>query len=408
VNEARTIEYRHVWAAFGLLPFLVTWRLWTPQTDFPQIPFFAALTEVPGWIDWLAITVTIVSLLIGGFSSRESVWRRSMIVFAASTAVLMLLNQHRFQAWAYQFVIFAIIMANCRASVATRLMRWVVISIYIYSAVSKLDYQFLHSLGPQFLSTLTSFIGVTSSAWPESRQVWFAAAFPAGELLVGLGLIPQFTRRMAIVGAVSLHVMLLLILGPWGLSHELGVLTWNLFFIAQALTLFSDREVNDQPATDTSRLRVTECACYLLTGAVILFPASESYGYCDHWPAWELYAPRTSRAQIAFHESVVDRLPTAIQQQLSPRHESSDWRQLPADRWSLHALSTPIYPEDRFQIGIALALADRYRLGLGIHATQQSASDRWTGARTEQTYRGIDQLRDAQRGFRLNVKVRRR
>ncbi|MBI2477519.1 MAG: hypothetical protein HYV60_02365 [Planctomycetia bacterium] len=349
----QSLWHRRVWASFGLLLFLVTWRLWTPQAEFPQIPFFAALTEVSGCVDWFAITAAVLSLFVTGFASRESVWRRAMIVFATVTILLMLLNQHRFQPWAYQFVLFAAVMAGCRAGVATQLMRWIVVSIYVYSAISKLDYQFLHSLGPQFLSTLTGFVGVASGDWSVNLQAWLASLFPLGELVVGIGLLVPPTRRTAVSAAIGLHLLLMLILSPWGLSHQPGVLVWNLYFIAQAWMLFAETKVNEELAIKGPSRRVPEAMCCFVAGIVIAFPASEPFGYCDHWPAWELYSPRSSRVQVAIHDSAAERLPREIQQQLSPASGESAWRQLHIDRWSLESLSVPIYPEDRFQFGVA-------------------------------------------------------
>lgn len=402
----QSIRDRRVWAGFGLLLFLVTWRLWTPQTVFPQVPFVAALTNVPSSVDWLAVAVVVVALIIAGVSTRETVWRRAMIAFAVATVLLMLLNQHRFQPWAYQFVLFATIMASCRAGVATQLMRWIVVSIYVYSALSKFDYQFLHSLGPQFLSKLAGFAGMVAADWPMDLQAWLASLFPIGELAIGIGLLAPRTRRIAMFAAIGSHVLLLLILGPWGLSHQPGVLVWNLFFIAQAWLLFAERKPNEEANDGEPHLRLTERLCFLVTGIAIAFPASEPLGYCDHWPAWELYSPRSSRVQIAIHDSAIDRLPPVVQLQLSPASEYSDWRQLHIDRWSLDSLSVPIYPEDRFQMGVALALADQYELALAIHVTQQSASDRRTGERQVREFVGRDQLDSARDAFRLNVDAR--
>jgi hypothetical protein len=403
----QSIWYRRVWAGFGLLLFLVTWRLWTPQTVFPQIPFASALTGVPGYFDWFAITVVVGSLLVAGISTQETVWRRGMIAFAVATTLLVLLNQHRFQPWTYQFILFATVMANCRERAANRLMRWLVVSIYVYSAISKFDYQFLHSLGPQFLSTLTGFVGVTSVDWPVNLQAWLASLFPLGELLVGVGLLVPQTRRIAVVAAIGLHLLLLLILGPWGLAHQPGVLVWNLYFIAQAWMLFAERKVDEESASSGAGLRATEMLCLTLIVGVLAFPASESLGYCDHWPAWELYSPRSSRVQVAIHDSAVERLPREIQQQLSPDNGESDWRQLHIDRWSLESLSVPIYPEDRFQFAVALAMTEHFELGLAIHVTRQSASDRWTGERNELTFSGDEQLDAARQDFRINVDARR-
>lgn len=399
--------HRRVWASFGLLLFAVTWRLWTPQSEFPQIPFFAALTDVPGYVDWLAIAVLVLSLLGAGVASRETVWRRAMMVFATAAVLLILLNQHRFQPWAYQFVLFATIMASCRERAANRLMRWIVVSIYVYSAISKFDYQFLHSLGPHFLSTLAGLVGITSADWPVNLQAWLASLFPFGELVVGIGLLVSRTRRAAIFAAIGLHMLLLLILGPWGLSHQPGVLVWNLYFIVQAWMLFADHRDAEVPLAKDTRRRVTESLCFVLTCGVIAFPASEPLGYCDHWPAWELYSPRSSRAHVAIHDSAVDRLPPEVQELLGPASEMAGWRQLHIDRWSLDSLSVPIYPEDRFQIGVALALAREHQLGTAIHVVQQSASHRWNGTRLERPLLGVEQLHDAGTAFRLNVQARR-
>lgn len=404
----QSIRYRRVWASFGLLLFLVTWRLWTPQTVMPQIPFFAVLTQLPGYVDWLAVAVAATSLLVSGVSNKEPVWRLAMMLFATATVVLILLDQHRFQPWAYQFVLFATIMANCRERLATRLMRWIVVSIYVYSAISKFDYQFLHSLGPQFLSTLTGFVGLASHDWSANSQAWIAALFPLGELVVGIGLLVSQTRRVAVFAAIGLHLLLLLILGPWGLAHQPGVLVWNLYFMAQAWLLFAEHKAIEVPATDDTSWRAAEYLCCCVTGVVIAFPVSESLGYCDHWAAWELYSPRSSRVQVAIHDSVLDRLPQNIQRQLGPGNDENDWRQLYVDRWSLESLAVPIYPEDRFQLGIALALAEQFDLGLAIHVTQQSASDRWTGERDETTFVGDEQLKTAREPFLINVNARRR
>ena len=72
MNEgSRATWLRKTMAAFGLLLFAITWRLWTPQTEFPQIPFFGWLTEVPGFVDWIAAVGTLVGLLAMLLTNRR-------------------------------------------------------------------------------------------------------------------------------------------------------------------------------------------------------------------------------------------------------------------------------------------------------------------------------------------------
>ena len=80
----QSLVNRRVWASFGLLLFLVTWRLWTPQAEFPQIPFFAVFVDIPSWVDWIAIAAVAASLLVVGVYRRETIWRPAMTVFAGS------------------------------------------------------------------------------------------------------------------------------------------------------------------------------------------------------------------------------------------------------------------------------------------------------------------------------------
>ena len=58
------------------------------------------------------------------------------------------------------------------------------------------------------------------------------------------------------------------------------------------------------------------------------------------------------------------------------------WR---IDAWSLDALGVPIYPQDRFQLGVAEAAIASQHLGGDFRIVMQSTADRRTGERDEQT-----------------------
>jgi len=113
-----------------------------------------------------------------------------------------------------------------------------VIGFYFHSAVTKFDYSFLHTLGQQFLDALAALLGTPLDDWSDRARFTLAAAFPAGELAIAVGLCFAATRRVALAAALLLHGTLLLILGPWGLGHKPGVLIWNVFFIVQDVLLF--------------------------------------------------------------------------------------------------------------------------------------------------------------------------
>ena len=46
-------------AVFGLALVSATWRLWTPQIAFPQVPLLSIAVEAPHWIDWTGAGVMV-------------------------------------------------------------------------------------------------------------------------------------------------------------------------------------------------------------------------------------------------------------------------------------------------------------------------------------------------------------
>ena len=62
-DRSRLTWLRKTMAGFGLLLLAITWRLWTPQTEFPQIPFFSWLVDIPGFVDWVALLGTSIGLI---------------------------------------------------------------------------------------------------------------------------------------------------------------------------------------------------------------------------------------------------------------------------------------------------------------------------------------------------------
>ena len=370
------------WAAFGLLLFAVTWKLWTPQTEFPQIPFFEFLIDVPGIVDWIALSGVVLSLAICVLG--KSTWlARTLLTFVLSTVILMLLNQHRLQPWAYQHVGFAIILATTRTKSAFFWLRLIAISIYLYSAISKFDYQFVHTTGRSILWSLTELLGQTPKNWPESLQNWLTLGFPIGELVLGLLLLFSKTRKFGVVAAVIAHTAILA--AVINLGHSPGVIVWNLYFIAQSILLFGF-EFKDNGTNESTKQRPYEFAGICVAMFVLLFPITRPFGICDHWIAWEVYAPRCSRAKLICHD------------------DSDRWSHLL--NWSEATTTVPIYPQARFQLAVCMATQQRFDKAKGLSIEVAQPSEWWTGERETTTLTRPDQVKMFAARYWLNLKPR--
>ena len=154
--EARTVRrLRRVMAVFTGLLVASTWPLWTPGTEFPDIPWFDWAVDWPpeDW-DWLWLG-SLGGLMAVQFVPLPNGPRWPMLLkgsLFAGAVMLLPTDQHRLQPWAWQMLLGTILIAaSLTDRAALRHVRVLTISIYFWSAVSKLDWAFIESHGQVLL-----------------------------------------------------------------------------------------------------------------------------------------------------------------------------------------------------------------------------------------------------------------
>lgn len=388
-------RFARIWSlGLGML-LLVTYPLWFQIPDhgsgFPRVSWITLPSD--SWIVFAAEMLALGALICG----LTAVWwagnrRWCWWVIGISLACLVVLDQHRLQPWVYQSLLYAMILAGLSWREGRPWMMAIAISVYFYSALGKLDYQFIHTVGNQMIQTLTGPIGGVS----ELAATRFAIALPIAELSIAVLLAIPKTRRLGGVVAIAMHLTLIGLLGPWALGHSLGVLAWNGLLAVQAGVLFvaAAPDQNDNAAAPMPVRWITRV---ILVGALLL-PLTERFGYWDHWLSWALYSPHNSRAEIQVHRSVIDQMQPIVREYLDDDADGDRWSQLDIGRWSLEQRWVPIYPQARYQLALALQIARRGNLGQAIRVKLKSVSDRRTGRRQETFLIGRSELeREASR-----------
>lgn len=436
----------------GLVLMAVTWRLWFSASDFPAVPFLSVLTGVPRSVDCILSVGLMAALLIdavvsavelagrGNSARLARVGRASDLVFVLTAGMLALLNQHCLQPWMYHLLLLTPLLwqSSSDARSAGHLERtddagslkdcsggrrqmifWLTASIYGWSAWSKLDAGFLESHGPKFVHAICEIMGFATTFW--SDRIWWtaAAALPMGELLVGLALLFRRFRSVGLAASLVMHVLLILAVGPWGLNHRAGVLLWNGFFLAQNFMLLvavrrtdrSDDSLTGETPAVVQTPGPVEClaryrvASLVVVGATV-FPAFRTVGYCDTWPAWAVYASSPARVLVQVRDDSVSALPQPLQRYIESQGISDGWSWLRIDRWCLAATGTPLYPEDRFHLGIALYVAEPADLRGRIRIIYEEEADRWTGERERLVRTGMSAMTEFADRFLLNSSPR--
>src|SRR5262245_34903830 len=229
-DSGRARLLRRTIALVALALVAATWPMWTPEHPVPQVPLFYAAGALPNVCQRLALAAMAVGLSVALLAGRQGQWGAcGLLLFALSASALAAADQARIQPWAYQFTLMALVLALAPATTALEWLRLLMVSFYVYSALSKFDHAFAHTLGQQFLAALAGGLGLSIDGLSERARLIAALMFPAGELLVAIALAVPRTRRAGVVAAIALHALLLVILGPWGLNHKPGVLIWNAF-----------------------------------------------------------------------------------------------------------------------------------------------------------------------------------
>lgn len=399
-----------LWALGLIVLLLSTWRLWTPLRWPPRVPALSWLTGLPAAVDYLLL----VLLAWAALRALISPSRRPLLVAAGSLALLMAVDQLRWQAWAFHLLVMAPAIALSPPTRARRWLGWFTISIYLFAAAAKLDAVFMNTMGQQLVDALAGLVGLDGGQLPATVRSAAALAMPLGEAAIGLLLIFSLTRRLAVSAAIALHALVAIALSPLGLGHELGVILWNIFFAALVWRLFWPQSAQldtsqESAPTPSSRKTVTRSATERLAIGVLavamLAPLTQPLEMWDRWPSWGLYAPRGERAVVFVHASAADRLPEDLP--LDDTSEGDRWRRVRLDDWLLEETGAPLYPQNRTTLALALALDEKARLGGYLKVEVQSAADRFSGDRTGQTLLGADAVRTyCQENYWLNTKPR--
>jgi hypothetical protein len=378
----------------------LSWPLWVEGPNgFPRVPFVARFPRPAGAVSW-----ALFALLLGSIATAAAglAWRRSFAVSLVVLTFLVLGDQHRFQAWVYQFAMVALLLATLPEADAPALVRGWCIATYAYSGLSKLDASFCHELGARFLEAACRPLGLDCLAWPAAARNLAILAMPAGELLVAAALAVPSTRRLGRAAAVVLHVALIAILGPSGLGHSTIVLVWNAAMLAEVWIAFDP--ALDRPGEDRGASWVSPPG-WIGRGALlagVLLPLGERSGYCDAWPGHALYASHVERTEVLVHEDEVESYPAELRRHVGAPG-TGPWRRLDLTGWSRAARGVPAYPQARACNGLAEALAARYGDRRLIRVVQWGRADRWTGKRTRVDLFGLDAIRRQGDRYRLNA-----
>jgi len=258
-------------------------KLWLSSRLYPLTPvwsFFRSPSSPGDHIIYFALIALLISACV--------IPRREILIGVFTLlALLALQDQSRWQPWFYQYVVMLLAIAlagSTRPSAALNTCCLIVAAIYIWSGFAKLNPNFVNVIFP---SLLEPFMG-----WRLAPPRWLvhdlAFVAPLLECVAGVGLLTRRFRKVAVYGAIAMHILILMAIGPLGSRFNVVVWPWNFAMIAFLLILFLRRADNPGPQEIIwGKGFAFQKVALLLFG---LMPALSAFNLWDHYLSSALYS----------------------------------------------------------------------------------------------------------------------
>jgi len=315
---------------------LLSPKLWVSSRFYPLIPVFHGLPRIPYPLDYICYGVVLFLLAAIAFVPRPRLYIFALVAFLAAYS---LLDQTRWQPWAYQYWLMLLALGcfswkpdDIRGRQdAVNICRLIMGCTYVYSGLQKLNSKFVAEGFPWVLGTLHLHI-------PVAYLNYLGWIVPFIEVSIGLCLLTRRFRKIGILNGIVMHVFILYSFGPLGLNWNTVVWPWNVAMIALILVLFWNTDVTFADIVWRNKFVYQKVVLVLLG----VLPALSFIG---RWPSdlsLALYTDNLTEANVLIDERVKQDLPVFVQQFIKPQPGHIVLR---TQDWSFGELNVPPYAE---------------------------------------------------------------
>jgi hypothetical protein len=304
---------------------------------FPVIPAFGFLENVPAAVHTTLFCFSLAAMILLLLFPKVKTIAAVLVIVEVSSC---LLDVVRWQPWEYQYLfittIFLMSGPNSRSFYSGMVL--ITVSVYIFSGLHKLNGGFLYTIWESMI--LKGFFNISTRHILDWKLHYTGLLLPVVEAAAGLGLLFTKSRKAAAVLLMVMHMLLLILLGPWGLDYNIIVWPWNVAMIIILYLLFFKNTISLSFATVFSR----QHAIVLLFWGVL--PIFSFTGHWDSHFSSSLYPGDTKNLAICISNKV---LVPGLSQYFTrnDRHSICDGgNTLSLQKWAFSELNLPPYPEE--------------------------------------------------------------
>ncbi len=207
------------------------WLSW--GRTFPELPLFEVLTFIPSLASDGVAILSLLFMVVAFFKPN----RVFLIIVFTLELLLMSLDQMRWQPTLFQFMMTLLIFILKPRSFKFYVML-LLSATYVFSGLHKFNLGFSNFVWAKFF--LVDTMGVSTEIAYSRVVKALGFLLPVLEIVGGILIWTRFQTRGWIL-LISMHVLLLLALGPFGSNYNSIVWPWNMMMILLAF-LFLKQE----------------------------------------------------------------------------------------------------------------------------------------------------------------------
>lgn len=327
----------------SILGFLMSSKLWLSERLYPLLPVYSHPPTTSSPFDYLiycSLLVFLVSILISP-RPQKIIWS-----FIGTVFLVITLDQSRMQPWViqYLFILGTLSLFSWRKndidgttnSITT--LQIIIASTYFFSGLQKINMTFITGVMPWMLQPVTSLIPQMTLYAPL-----LGLCAPFVQIFFAIGLLTQKYRRISLILAVSMHVFILILLGPFGYNWNSIIWPWTIAMALFDIILFKNtNEINFKKLFFEINNKVQKIILLFF----IILPFLSFFNVWDSYLSSALYSGNTTEGIISISETSKNLLPKKIQTYLFPTLNQKVYSLDPTE-WSIDELNVPPYPEER-------------------------------------------------------------
>ncbi len=334
LDVQKKIEYVGKLAVLGFLALMAySPKLWITEKDFPVIPRFDFI-PIPSYPFDYILVFTLISLLVIFFFKQKKIVGLSITILYFYLAMV---DQNRLQPYFYQSILSIFFISFYKndsksKTIVLHSLMLLFLATYFFSGIHKINENF-NSVWMHAFSKHFGFL-------PEIVRYLFTRSVPFIEAIIALFLLFNKTRKIGVIGIVTMHLGIVTLLLVFG--YGFNVIPWNLQNILSVILLFWQYKSENALELFSKYFNYKKAIVILL---VFLLPFSNLVGFWDHLLSFSFFSAKLNYYYIEINdEDLLTNLPENVKKQI---YTFEGKNIINFNDWAGIVNGVLFYPEDR-------------------------------------------------------------